>query len=340
MRGGLAAWSAVVVVVVFVGTAVGGTPDRSVPVPGPVVQLASASLPKPANQHAAFMTVGPCPKVGVWRLTSVAQTFASRECGPAYGLWLSDSILRWATARKVANGTRYELWQSLAGTRRTRDPYSKPVALIGRTVAPGAPAPFIMYEGAYWANGRLVGLDSATLDAPPVRTAPGPGATLAVLDANGAFRVYEGRTLRPDPVGIQAQYGPREVRAIRGDTMSSQFLVLVPGRLDLYSAVYSKTAPAFSVSLPAARSYGDDSCYKPNCPVAELRLADFDWRYAVYIRGQAIHLLHLRTRKDLVVRRPLEAPVHAQLQPGGLTYSHGNRISYYGRKKIDALFRR
>jgi hypothetical protein len=338
MGGKAIAWTASALVAAT-GVAAGVTPDRSVHAPGPIAQLSSASLPLPANQHAAFVTGGGCPKVGVWRLTRVAQTFASRECARTYGLSLSDSSARWGTVRKNATGTRYELWRSAAGVRRTRDPYSEPKALIRRAVAPGQPAPFILYEGTHWLNGRLAGLDSTTLESPPLRAAASR-ATLAVLDADGALKVYLAKTARADPVLVEAQYGPREVKAIKAEPRSSQYLVLVAGRLDMFSGVYSKTTPAFSVSLPAADSYGDDSCYRPSCPVADLRLADFDWPYAVYVRGRAIHFLHLRTRKNLVVRRPRKAPVHAQLEPGGLTYSHGNQISYLGRKKIDALFRR
>lgn len=321
------------------GVAVASTPDRSVRVPGPIAQLSSASLTKPANQHAAFMTEGMCPKVGVWRLTRVTQTFASRGCARTYGLSLTDSSAQWATVSKTPNGARYELWRSLAGVRRTRDPYSKPRALVRRTVAAGRPTPFFLYDGTYWANGRLAGLDSVALDAPPERSTYDRLHSMAVLDAAGTVTVYGVQRGVRDPVRVQVQYEPGEVLALKSSPGSAQYLVLVRGRLDLLSEVSSKTAPWFSVPLPDADSYGDDSCYRRSCPNADLRLADFDWPYAVYIRGRAIHLLHLRTRKDLVVRRPLEAPVHAQLEPGGLTYSHGNQISYFGRKKIDALFR-
>ncbi len=275
----------------------------------------------------------------MWRLIGVAQTFASQECARTFGLSLTYSSAHWGTVRKTAQGVRYELWRSAAGVRRRRDPYSEPKALVRRTVPSTAPAPFVLYDRTYWLNGRLAGLESATLESAPLRAASG-GETMAVLDRDGSFTVYLARTPRADPIDVQAKYGPSEVRAIKAESRSSQYLVLVRGRLDLFSRVYSSSDPGFSVPLPEAGSYGDDSCYKPSCPVADLRLADFDWPYAVYIRGRAIHLLHLRTGKDIVVRQPREAPVHAQLEPGGLTYSHGNRISYFGRKKIDALFRR
>lgn len=69
-------------------------------------------------------------------------------------------------------------------------------------------------------------------------------------------------------------------------------------------------------------------------------MADFEWPYAVYVRGQAIHVVDVRSGKDLVVRRPTSGPVHPQIEVTGLTYSHGNRISYVGRLKIEALFER
>ena len=55
--------------------------------------------------------------------------------------------------------------------------------------------------------------------------------------------------------------------------------------------------------------------------------------------GQAIHVVDVRSGKDLVVRRPT-APVHAQVEVTGLTYSHSNRTSYLGRFTIEALFGR
>lgn len=53
--------------------------------------------------------------------------------------------------------------------------------------------------------------------------------------------------------------------------------------------------------------------------------------------GHAIQVVDVRSGKDLVVRPPT-APVHAQVEVTGLTYSHANRISYLGRFKIEALF--
>ena len=339
MRKVVIAWAGSVLVAVT-GAAGADTPDQSVRAPGPIAQLSSASLASPSHQHASFTTDGRCPKVGVWRLTPAVQTFTPRTCARTYGLSLTYASARWGTVRNTASGVRYELWTSAAGVRRRRDPYSQPRAIVRRTVPPGAPAPFILYDRTYWLDGRLAGLDSATLASAPLRAAASGGATMAVLDRDGSFTIFLARSGRADPIEVQASYGPREVRAIKAESRSSQYLVLVRGRLDLFAASYSSTAPGFSVPLPEADSYGDDSCYEPRCPVADLRLADFDWPYAVYIRDRAIHLLHLRTGKDLVIRRPHETPVHAQLEPGGLTYSHGSQISYFGRKKIDALFRR
>jgi hypothetical protein len=160
------------------------------------------------------------------------------------------------------------------------------------------------------------------------------GGSIAVERASGDVEFYVGR--RGAPVG-RVQYAPGEVKALKGDSRSSQFAVLRGRSLDV---VANRGEVRYSVELPPAASYGDDRCYRPRCATTELRVADFEWPYAVYVRGQAIHVVDVRSGKDLVVRRPSASPVHAQMEVTGLTYSHGNRISLLGRSKIEALFRR
>jgi hypothetical protein len=76
-------------------------------------------------------------------------------------------------------------------------------------------------------------------------------------------------------------------------------------------------------SLPPSRSSGDAVCGDPSgCRLAALRLEDFQSGIAVYVAGRDVHLLRLSDKRDVRIRAPGPAPVHAQLEPSGLSYSY------------------
>lgn len=309
--------------------------DRTVTLDTPVAQLSSSSSARGVH-HVAFITAERCPIVAVWRLTGRPQTLGPRGCtSKPFGLTLRGDA-QWATVRADKAGRRvYEVWHSEMGFQPNREPYSEPERIVRRTVSQGDRAPIVMYDGSFWVDGRLPGLQG-TFPVAPARVARA-SVYVVVQRADGVIESY--LTTSKDPPTTQARYPRGAVKALKGTL--GYFAVLTPGLLEVYGASsLDPGAIAHTARLPAAVSYGDDSCYQPRCSLAQLRLADFEWPYAVYVRGQAIHVVDVRSGKDLVVRRPTTGPVHAQMEVTGLTYSYGNRISYVGRFKIDALFRR
>lgn len=305
--------------------------DRTLVLDEPVRELSSSWSARGVH-HIAFTRTGRCPTVGVWRLTGQPQTLGPKACAThPFALTLRGDV-QWATVQTGEHGRRvYEVWRAEKGFRSNRDPYSEPRRIIRRTAEKSQRAPIVMYDGFFWVDGRLPGL-KGTFSAPPVRVVPG-GNSVAVQQPRGEIEFYLGGD---QPIG-RAQYSRGEVKALKGDSQSSQFLILKGSLLEVLT---NRGEVRYTVELPSASSYGDDRCYVPRCRMAELRLADFEWPYAVYVRGQAIHVVDVRSGKDLVVRRPTARPVHAQIEVTGLTYSYGNRVSYLGRVKIDDLFGR
>ncbi|MFN0153113.1 MAG: hypothetical protein ACKVUT_01880 [Gaiella sp.] len=219
---------------------------------------------------------------------------------------------------------------------------------VARRVEPGMPGSFVVYQDTWWVNRRLPGVrgkNRSFYARPPVRVAVASvtEAVVAVERADGPIDIrywpFTGRGNRL----IQTLDDPGEVVAIRG--WGGEFVVLdEAGMLNWYRRrIVTPPAPPYELAarfkLSEGASFGDDGCYRERCALAEVRLADLDRAHLVYIRRNAIHMLNLRTGKDIVVRRPSRSPVHAQLEPAGMIYSHGDRISLVGRKKLDALFR-
>ena len=59
------------------------------------------------------------------------------------------------------------------------------------------------------------------------------------------------------------------------------------------------------------------------CALAVLRLADLHGDLAVYIDGRDIHVLRVTDGTDVVLRRPVIGPVHAELESTGLYLQPG-----------------
>jgi hypothetical protein len=98
--------------------------------------------------------------------------------------------------------------------------------------------------------------------------------------------------------------------------------------------------------LPDARSYGPDrpaGCSDgngPPCTVSELRLTDLDGDIALYINGNAVVLLDVRTGEAFTVARPTRGPVNAQIELEGLYASAGDTLTFTPRASLQQRLRR
>lgn len=192
-----------------------------------------------------------------------------------------------------------------------------------------------MSDQYFWIDGELRFPDGERYDGDfSLRPRYVGGFTVLYADGSVGLIGFDGirLTIPSDPLPALA------VRAGRGSGGQSNNFLILRGSVIEHRDSAGRMLNTYP--LPKAKSYGDDRCFQPSpCPLAEVRLADFEGWYVVYVHGRAIHLVDTRTGKDLVVQRPREQPVHPQLEPSGLTYSHGSKISFFGQRKIDALFR-
>jgi len=68
------------------------------------------------------------------------------------------------------------------------------------------------------------------------------------------------------------------------------------------------------------------------------KLADAEGSLAVYVRGKEVRLLSLTTGKDILFHRAATAPL-AQLEPGGLVYAVGRKITFVPAAQLAARLR-
>jgi hypothetical protein len=311
---------------------------------GPVTALAATSNDGRGHRVAFIVRERGCEAVQAWRLTGPPQTLATRNCkSTAYGLSISQYAVLWATMTPRGAGARlFEVWRASSGWAREGSfstPYGKRVRLFHRLVPRGQPVPLVMGDRAYAVDATIYDFNGRRFpDIPPLAYRPEtifasePGLSVAVLSTAGALEVYQGARAPNDPFGPYAtfDFARGSVKAIKDGA------VLEPRRLSWWSGRFR--GPPGEIPVPDVASYGDDRCYRPICPLAALRLADTQGPYAIYVQGRAIHVLRPLDGKDKVVRTPPVGPVHAQMEPGGITYSSGKRISYVPRDEIDALF--
>ena len=161
----------------------------------------------------------------------------------------------------------------------------------------------------------------------PIRAVAGPLRLLAV----GGDRVAttagdQGIEVRStDGAPLYSGVFPGAVRAARLD--DGVLLVLTRAgnqnslwTVDTNAADGRRSGPW---ALPPSSSAGDAVCGDPSgCPLPALRLEDFQSGIAVYVVGRDVHLLRLSDKRDVRIRAPGPAPVHAQLEPSGLSYSY------------------
>jgi hypothetical protein len=78
----------------------------------------------------------------------------------------------------------------------------------------------------------------------------------------------------------------------------------------------------------------------PPCTVSELRLTDLDGDIALYINGNAVVLLDVRTGEAFTVARPTRGPVNAQIELEGLYASAGDTLTFTPRASLRQRLRR
>jgi hypothetical protein len=317
--------------------------DLSVVAPAPVVVMAADGE---RGQRVALLSPAAnrgCGAVSLWKVGRPLRQLGPVPCGPrtstgrgAYGLSFGGALL-WATYTG-GNFREHTLWRSVRAGIPFRYGRGRAVARVTHNV--DEPSPLLVGEGddawaSYAVGNTAYVLSGATsrfwrLPAKPLGViAHGP--YLTVRRADGPVSVYA--SWQKDEIA-RMDYAPGEALAAKAH--SGLFAVLRRGALDVRN-VYG-TVPD-TIRLPAARSYGDDHCGIVRCPLAELRLADLQGILAVYIHGRAIHVLRWTDERDVVIRRPTQGPVHAELEATGLSYSSGRRVFFIPRAEIDRRLR-
>jgi hypothetical protein len=300
--------------------------DPSVRAPATVTVLAGE------GKKVAFLAAaanGGCGAVRTWTPPSIVVRSSKVVCGPrtstgrgVYGLSISGGVPLWVTYTG-GNIREHSVWR---GGRR--------IAFIGHDV--DSPSSVLVGEHGSYAVGRRVtvftnaGRRSWNLDEPPLGLSAGAPFAVARV-ASGAVERVDAAT---GVVDARWDYAKGEARAAK--ISGSQVVVLRVGQLDVYS---SSRDTMRSWPVPAARSYGDDYCGSVRCALAALRLADFRGELAVYMEGRDLHVLRVTDGTDVVMRRPLVGPVHAQLESSGLFYSAGRKVFFIPRAQLDRRLR-
>lgn len=66
------------------------------------------------------------------------------------------------------------------------------------------------------------------------------------------------------------------------------------------------------------------------------RFEDVRGGIAVYVLRKAVHVLRLKNGRDVTIRRAAQGPVHAQLEPPGLFWSHGSTLEFVPISRVRA----
>jgi hypothetical protein len=321
---------------IAVGDGSAGIPELSFTTTGNVVALAAAS--RGDGLHVAYIARrGSCDTVVVWELAvRRLQTLAPLRCGGRrYGLSLSEGGAIWAETSlrgpKVDvqfAAAPYDRWKRYAPSRRlARVDRVRQQLVLGDGVW--------VADGAVYARlGRLnLGSQRTPLGYQPLLVS-GDLEGVVTLTPSGGVEQLKIEPLPADTV-------PHRVIHVGGGVaaLKSRRVVLKRNLVTIPTERITNTGWQFgeiTIDLPTASSYDDDSCYRPSCPLAELRLADNDSRLLVYVLGRAVHVRRLKDNKDIVIRTTGQGPVHAQLEPTGLVYSSGNRVTFIPRSEITA----
>jgi hypothetical protein len=313
-------------IALFLAVPAAAGPDRSTFAPSAVGVLAAdgaqiAFLSPAANRG--------CGAVGFWSPSwPAAKPLGRVACGPrtstgrgAYGLSYGQGASIWVTYTG-GNFREHRVWRG-----------GRVIDLVRHEV--DLPAPLVVGQGATYAvDDRMTlvtpsGRKSWTLPERPLGLSAGKPFALARLTSGPVV------LLQPESgeERVRFEYAAGVARAAR--VSGSRVVVLRAGELDVLDPELGlvRTWP-----VPSAQSYGDDHCGTIRCPLAALRLSDLDRNLAVYVHGNAIHVLRVSDGKDVVVRRPA-SPVRAQLEPAGLSYSSGRRVAFIPRSELVRLLR-
>lgn len=323
--------------VVLVAVPAAAQNARSLRAAEPVRGLAADGTPL----QVALLTSaakGSCGAVWVWRPGRQALRLGPTRCGPAtstgrglYGLSFSRDTALWASYTG-GNIREHTVWLAV-GMRRAR-----PIESVSHDV--DSPSPLVIGEGDGAFSTFAVGdeLNTATPDLLNSWKLDGMPAAVAVSGAYAIARLQDG------PIVFYRRWGgPAEARfdyqrgvALAVKSSADRVVVLRRGVLDVLDVHRGLLR---SWPLPPAMSYGDDHCGRVTCSLARLRLADLEGQLAVYVRNREVHVLRVSDGKDVVVRRAGVGPVHAQLEPGGLTYSAGRGVYLIPRSELDRRLR-
>jgi hypothetical protein len=285
----------------------------------------------------AFLTAarsGGCGAVWIWRPGTAARRLGPTPCGPAtstgrglYGLSFGGGTAVWVTYTG-GNIREHSVWLTRGLKRATR------LKFVTHDV--DSPSPLLIGDGGAFAIGSKLYVASARLvDSWELEGAP---AAVAASDPFVLVRLQDGPILVYDRSGrpIEARFDYQRGVALAARSFDARIVVLRRGVLDVLDVVRGLLR---SWPLPGARSYGDDYCGRVSCPLAALRLADLQGQLALYVRGREVHVLRVSDGKDVVIRRAAVGPVHAQLEPSGLTYSAGRGVYFIPRPELDRRLR-
>jgi hypothetical protein len=300
----------------------------------------SASSGKTSPLHnLAYLAGIACPRVGLWNILQEAVDTRGPACGSRwFGLSLTPQGLLWARSIRTRRGrTATELWFATSRPKpgfAMVDGYAAPRRIERRL---GGESAIVLGDGAYVADGVVFSPPFTLVRSPdprPALVAFDAPSTLAVLGRTGALELFsaDGATAQRT-----ARIAPDEgtVVAVKPHDPTKTVLLLRSGRLDLIAMDGTVIA---SYPLPEAVSYGDDRCLTESCSRAQVRLADYESPYAVYVRGQAVHVLQMTDGNDVVIARAARTPIHAQMEADGLVYTSGHVLTYYPRWYIDQRF--
>jgi hypothetical protein len=288
-------------------------------------------------QEAAFLTTarsGGCGAVWLWRPGAPARRLGPTPCGPAtstgrglYGLSFGARAAVWVTYTG-GNIREHSVWLARGLKRATR------IKWVTHDV--DSPSPLLIGEGGTFAIGTE--LYVATSGLVGSWQLEGPPAAVAASDPYVLVRRQDGPIVVYDRSGgpIEARFDYQRGVALATKSSGAHIVVLRRGVLDVLDVARGLLR---SWPLPAARSYGDDHCGRVSCPLAALRLADLQGQLALYIRGREVHVLRVSDGKDVVIRRAAVGPVHAQLEPSGLSYSAGRGVYFIPRPELDRRLR-
>jgi hypothetical protein len=311
-------------VLVAAGAAPAAVVDRSVSSPGAVLALARS------GSSVAF-TSGPSAghcgdRVWLWNLVSRAVTPLGRHTdavcreGPVGGSGISAASVAGNRALWLfhagGNDTDWVLY-----TATTTRPLERMLAF--REVQTGARSPILVGDGSERVLPYAVGRTVTALAASGRRlfTWTAPAQVNALSASGGRVAVYMsgGKAVVLSGTGAVASSSAFPLGAIAFRLAPVGLVVQLP-----LGAVQVRRGAALVRTL--------------TLPSGALML-DYANGMLLYSRGTQIRAVRVATRKDVLLRDPRTKPVLAQLEPSGLSYAAGRRVSSVATSSLASLAR-